>query len=278
MNTDSWGEYWDQIAPVATTWGIRVLGALVFLIVAWIVAAWIGRTTWRAFERAKLDPTLGRFFSNLAKWGVLVLAGLGCLGIFGIETTSFAAVLAAMGLAIGLAMQGTLGNFSAGVMLLIFRPFKVGQYVTIAGESGTIYEIELFSTTLDTPDNRRLIIPNGSVYGQKIENITYHPRRRADIDVGVEYAADIDQTRAVLEAAANSVEGRLDDPAPQVVLNGLGDSSVNWTVRVWAPTPDFLAVKQATVRAVKIALDDAGIGIPFPQLDVHLDRAGRDAS
>lgn len=203
---------------------------------------------------------------------MLVLIILACLSVFGVETTSFAAVLGSAGIAIGLALQGTLGNFASGIMLLMFRPFQVGDVVTIGGVTGKVNEIELFTTTLDTFDNRRFIIPNGSVFGSTIENISFHPQRRADVDVGVSYSADIDRTREILSQVAQNIPGILYNPEPAVLLLDLGDSSVNWSVRVWAPADQFFDVKQATTRAVKLALDDAGIGIPFPQMDVHVTK------
>jgi small conductance mechanosensitive channel len=191
------------------------------------------------------------------------------LGTFGVKTTSFAAVLGAAGLAVGLALQGTLSNFAAGVMLLIFRPFKVGDTVDIGGKRGKVDEIDIFFTILDTPDNRRFILPNGQVFGAAIENVTFHAIRRADVLVGTDYAADLDETRAVLEAAAALVPGQSPDKPSQVVLVGMGASSIDWEVRVWAPKDTFLDVLQASRRAVKQALDSAGIGIPFPQVDVN---------
>jgi small conductance mechanosensitive channel len=220
--------------------------------------------------KAKIDETLTRFLGNLIRWLVILLAVLACLGVFGVQTTSFAAVLAAAGFAVGLAFQGTLSNFAAGIMLLVFRPFNVGDVVKTGGETGKVFSIQLFTVVLDTFDNRRITIPNSSVFGATIENITHHPIRRADVDVGVDYAADVDRTREILTAAAKSVEGGLEDPEPAVILLGLGASSVDWSVRVWANRDDFGSVKQATIRAVKRALDEAGIGIPFPQMDVHL--------
>ncbi len=263
---------WDAIGTMCVEYGASALGALVLLFVAWIIAGICGRLVRRGLERANFDVTLTRFFARMVKWLVLLLAVLACLSIFGVETTSFAAVIGATALAVGLAFQGTLGNFAAGIMLLVFRPYKVGDVINAAGQLGKVFEIDLFTTVLDTFDNRRIIIPNGSIFGSTIENITHHPHRRADVDVGVGYAADIDRTREVLTAAAAGVEGGLADPEPAVVLLGLGASSVDWSVRVWANGDDFGAVKQATIRAVKMALDEAGIEIPFPQMDVHLDQ------
>jgi small conductance mechanosensitive channel len=254
-------------------YGPKVIGVLVALVLALMIAGWTERVVRVALERRSFDATLTRFFAKLARYFILIAAVLGCLGVFGIQTASFAAVLAAAGFAIALAFQGTLGNFAAGVMLLVFRPFKVGDYVEVNGETGTCEHIDLFTCEFRTLDNRRLIVPNGSVFGNTITNYTGYEVRRVDIDVGAEYSADVDATRAALEKAAAKVEGKLTDPPPQVFLKGLGDSSIDWQVRVWCKTADYWDVWQATVRATKLALDEAGIGIPFPQQDVHFDEA-----
>ncbi|MCH5372425.1 MAG: mechanosensitive ion channel [Planctomycetes bacterium] len=265
-------DYMERLMPLIVEYATSAAGALLLLIAAWVVAGVVSGIVRRSLQRTHFDDTLSKFFVRLVWWLIVLAAIVGCLGIFGVETTSFAAVIGAAGLAVGLAFQGTLANFASGVMLLAFRPFKVGDVVTIAGQTGVIDEISVFTTTLDTFDNRRFIIPNSSIFGTTIENITYHPRRRADVDVGVSYDADIDRTREVLERATASVEGVLQDPAPAVLLLGLGASSVDWSVRVWAKKEDFGAVKQAMIRAVKRGLDEAGIGIPYPQMDVHLSR------
>lgn len=268
----SFEQFMDSVRTWFSEYGPRIAGALVLLFFGWIVAGWVGGMVRRVLIRAKLDETLNKFLSNMARWLVLLLVGLMCLSIFGIETTSFAAAIGAAGITIGLAFQGTLSNVAAGMMLLIFRPFGVGDVVNVAGQTGKIDEIGLFTTALDTFDNRRIIIPNGSIFGATIENISFHPRRRADVDVGVSYAADIDKTREVLTQAAKSVPEALEDPAPAIVLLGLGDSAVNWSVRVWAAAADFGAVKEATIRAVKSSLDEAGLEIPYPTMDVNLSQ------
>jgi small conductance mechanosensitive channel len=260
------------VGTVVGEYGVDAAKILLLLLLAWVVAGWTRRIVERSLTRVSFDATLTKFFASASRWFVLLLAVLGCLGIFGVETTSFAAVIGAAGIALGLAFQGTLSNFAAGIMLLVFRPFKVGDIVTIAGQSGTIYSVELFTSALDTFDNRRFVIPNSAIFGSVIENITYHSTRRAEVTVGVDYSADIDRTRMVLTAAASQVPGRLEDPAPVVKLLELGASSVNWSVRVWARSAEFGDVKQATIRSVKMALDEAKIGIPFPQMDVHLDQ------
>jgi small conductance mechanosensitive channel len=263
----------DAVVTFATTWGIRVVGVLVALFVAWILAGWARRAILRTLEKRSFDATLTKFFANLVKWAILAGAVIGCLGVFGIQTASFAAVIGAMGLAVGLAFQGTLSNFAAGVMLLVFRPFKVGDVVNTAGFIGTVNEVELFTTDLTTFDNRRIIVPNSSIFGSVIENLTHNETRRVDVPVGVDYAADVDETRKVLEAMIPSIPGVLEEPAPQIFLKELGASSVDWVVRVWCKTDDFWDVYQATIRASKMALDEASLGIPFPQMDIHLDDA-----
>jgi small conductance mechanosensitive channel len=244
---------------------------LVLLFIAWIIAGWSRRALQSTLEKRSFDLTLTRFFSNLLRYGILIVAAVGCLGVFGIETTSFAAVIAAAGLAIGLAFQGTLSNFAAGVMLLVFRPFKVGDFVAVAGIMGTVEEIDLFTSNLTTVDNRLLVVPNSSIFGAVIENFNHHDTRRVDVPVGVDYGADVDRTREVLEGMVDAIPGVLKEPEPQVFLAELGASSVDWQVRVWCKTDDFWDVHQATVRAAKAALDQAGLGIPFPQVDVHFD-------
>ena len=267
MNIDS-----DSLLDAISRFGLKLIGVALLLIGAWIVARWVRRAVTKSLGKTRLDETLTKFFANISGWLILIMAVLAVLGIFGINTTSFAAVLGATGLAIGLAFQGTLSNFAAGVMLLIFRPFKAGDLVKVAGELGVVDEIDLLTIKIDTLDNRRILIPNSKVFGDTIETLSYHPIRRVDVPVGVDYAADLDRVRAVLEKAAASVEGGRDDPSPQIFLDSLGDSAVTWSVRVWCNTPDYFAVREATVRAVKKSLDEAGIGIPFPQMDVHLDK------
>lgn len=264
----------DRILDVLAEYAPKVIGVATFLVVIYIVAGWVKGLVTRSLERARVEKTLAKFLGSMTRWALLVLAVVGCLGVFGVETTSFAAIIGGSFLAIGLAFSGTLGNLAAGVMLLIFRPFKIDDVVNISGETGKIMEISLFSTEMDTLDNRRIIIPNGSVFGNKIDNMTHHPIRRVDVSVGVEYPADIDRTREVLLEGATGVADVLEDPPPAVVLVGLGDSSVDWQVRVWTNTANYWPVRDATIRTAKMSLDKAGIGIPFPQMDVHMETTG----
>jgi small conductance mechanosensitive channel len=247
------------------------------------VAALLGFTFWfakwggkRVYKSTKtyLDPTLAHFFGSVSRYAILAIGILGSLRIFGFETTSFAALIGAGGLAVGLAMQGTLSNFSAGVMLVLFRPFEVGDVVQVSGVTGKVAAISLFTTEFDTPDNRRILVPNGSIFGDTITNYNHHKERRVDVAVGTDYGSDIAQARDVMLAAASAVDGVLESPAPQVYLSELGGSSIDWTVKAWCKTPDYWAVKERVTQAIKNALDEAEIGIPFPQMDVHLDKVG----
>jgi small conductance mechanosensitive channel len=224
------------------------------------------------------DRTLTKFAGNFVYYAVMILAIFAGLNTVGVQTASFVAVLAAAGFAVGLALQGTLANFAAGVLLLIFRPFNVGDYVEIAGETGFVRDLQLFFTHMDTRDNRRVIIPNGDIFGSTIRNIFYHDVVRVDCAVGTDYPADIDATREKLLEAARKVEGRIEDKGEQAALKGLGDSAIVWEVRVWAESEDYFRLRQELRRQVKYTLDDAGIGIPYPQMDVHVDQLAENGA
>lgn len=253
------------------SYAVRIIGAFALLFFAWIISAWAKRFTSAKLRLAHFDLTLTKFFANAARYAILILAGLSCLQVFGVDVTSFAAVIAAAGFAIGLAFQNSLSNFSSGIMLLVFRPFKIGDVVNTAGYTGIIAEIELFTTMLDTFDNRRIIIPNSAVFSSTIENISFHSTRRADVNVGTDYSADLDETRAVLERVAQSASAKLPDKDVQVALLELGDSAISWQVRVWVNSTDWFPTKEELTRAIKVEFDKAGIGIPYPQMDVHIN-------
>ena len=267
----------ETVMSMITKFGLKVILACAVLFAGWVVAKWVERLLSFRLEKSEFDPTLTHFFGSLTRYSILAITGLVCLGMFGVQTTSFAALIAASGLAIGLAFQGTLSSLAAGVMLIIFRPFKVGDYISTSDASGSVEKIGLFTTSLTTLDNRLIIVPNSNVFGSKIENVTAKEIRRVDVPVGVEYSADMDETRKVLETAIKDVPGALKEPASHAYLDSLGDSSVNWIVRVWCKTEDYWNVREQTVRASKYALDKAKIGIPFPQMDIHFDDSAAEA-
>ncbi len=264
-------ELLSSILPTLIDYGVKVVGVLLGLWIAFRVAAWIENRVVRSLQTRKFDEALTLFFGSMARWSVILIAVSSCLGVFGVEATSFAAVIGAAGLAVGLAFQGTLSNFASGVMLLTFRPFTIGDYIKSGGEEGIVAEIGLFVTALDTLDNQRVILPNSAIISGNIVNVTHHDERRVDINVGVSYDADLRQVRDVLDRAAAGIEGRI-DKGHQVFLVSMGDSSVDFQVRVWCRTSDYWDVWDRATQAVKEALDAANISIPFPQMDVHLDK------
>lgn len=261
--------------PLISDYLLPAAGAILVLIVGYMVAKFVGRIV-STPVRKRVDETLGRFVGKMVYYAIMACVTIAVLSTVGVNVASFAAILAAAGFAIGMAFQGTLGNFAAGIMLLVFRPFTVGDAVVAAGVKGKINEIDLFTTTMDTPDNRRIIVPNSAIASGTIENMSYHEHRRVDVPVGCDYSADLRDTRQVLEQAAESLGGYLingDGRGYQVVLGTLGDSSVNWTVRYWTAAANYWTVSEALTEAVKNHLDEAGIGIPFPQMDIHVPEA-----
>jgi len=266
----------NMLVAAVSTWGLRVIGALAVLIVGRWVAGRIRKGVRRALERANVDGTLVPFFSSMAYYVVLAVVVIAVLNLFGVQTTSLIAVLGAAGLAVGLALQGTLSNFAAGVMLLVFRPFRIGDYVDIAGTAGSVVEIGLFTVALNTPDNVRIIVPNSSVYGQTISNYAANPTRRNDLVIGIAYGDDIGKAISTIEAVLAADARVLKDPAPVVATSELADSSVNIVVRPWCTKEDYWGLRFDLTRKIKEELEAAGCSIPFPQRDVHLFAEGGD--
>ncbi len=264
-------EIWRQVVTLLTTYGLDVVGAVAILIAGWIGAGWVRRWVARALARVpKVDQTLRPFFASLARYLVLVFTGFAVLSQFGIQTASLLAVFGAAGLAIGLAVQGTLSNVAAGVMLMLFRPFKIGDYIEAGDHAGTVRAITLFITEMATPDNVQIIVPNAQIWGTSVKNYSRNPTRRIDIAVGIGYGDDIDAAIAAIldEAVADSRAHA--DPEPVAAVIELADNSVNLTVRVWCDRGDYGSLKFDLTKAVKQRLDKEGISIPFPQRDVHL--------
>ena len=255
---------------LVSAWGLSVVGAIVVLIVGVIAAKIIRGMVRKALERSKLDSTLVPFLSKMVYYFLLIFVIVAVLGLFGVETTSFIAVLGAAGFAVGLALQGTLSNFSAGVMLLIFRPFGVGDYVEAGGTAGTVKEIGVFATTLDTPDNVRIVISNSAVYGSTIKNYAANPTRRNDMVMGISYDDDIGKAIEVINRCLKDDQRVLQDPAPVVAVSELADSSVNLLVRPWCTKEDYWGLRRDLTRKMKEQLEAAGCSIPYPQTDVHL--------
>lgn len=258
------------------TWGIRIVGALAILVIGNWLAKKIAAIFVRMMDRNNVDVTLTKFLKNIVYYALLTAVVIAAAGQLGINTTSFLTVVGAAGLAIGLALKDSLANFSAGVMLILFRPFKVGDVVTVAGETGAVEEITIFNTVMNTPDNQRKIIPNGIITSGTITNITANDTRRIDMVFGIGYDDDIKKAEQLLNEIVRAESKVLNDPKPTVAVAELADSSVNFVVRPWVKTDDYWEVKFVLTENIKLALDEAGISIPFPQQDVHMHQVVQD--
>ena len=261
----------NEIQLLLTTYSLDVLGAIAILVIGWIAASWAARVTRTAVDRASwMDVTLKPLASSIVRYFVLIVTVVAVLSQFGVETTSVIAVLGAAGLAIGLALQGTLSNVAAGVMILVLRPFKVGDYVEAGGRAGTIKDVGLFSTELATPDNIFISVPNTAIIGGAITNFSRHGTRRIDIIVGIGYGANIDHAFDVLGKLASADSRVLKDPAVHLSVRELVDSAVNLGLMFWVNAADYLQVLWDMNKEVKQGLDAAGIEIPFPQRVVEI--------
>ncbi|AQS94655.1 mechanosensitive ion channel protein [Polaribacter sp. BM10] len=257
-------EYIENIKEVLIEYTPKILMALAMLIIGLVVIKIIINTTTKILKKRNVDVTLQKFLGNLLNWVLKILLFITVIAKLGVETASFAAIIAAAGLAVGLALQGSLANFAGGVLIMIFKPMKVGDLIQAQGETGVVKEIEIFTTKLTGLSNREIIIPNGALSNGNIINFTTEGTRRVDLVFGVSYDADIKQTKDVLMGVLNSHPNILKDPAPSVTVLELADSSVNFAVRPWCNTEDYWKVYFDVTENTKIALDNAGIEIPYP--------------
>ena len=254
-------------------WSINIALAIVVFIVGRLVAKGLIKVLERVLRNAKVDSMLIEFIGSIASAGLLLFVIIASLDMLGVNTTSLIAMLGAAGLAVGLALQGSLQNFASGVLLIIFRPFQVGNFIEAGGIAGTVEKITIFNTIMLTSDNQEIIIPNGAIYGGTITNFSARDTRRIDMVFGIGYGDDIKKAKDILMNALESDERILKDPAPVVALTELADSSVNFIVRPWVNRADYGDVKYALNEHIKLAFDENGISIPFPQMDVHTDKA-----
>ena len=256
---------WAEYSPYILTFGLKVLGALFVLIVGLRVAGWLAGTVRReALKREGIDDTLGNFFASLVRWALTAAVFIAVLQVFGVQATSFVAVLGALTLAIGLSLQGALGNIASGVMIMLFRPYKIGDFVEIDGATGTVKDINLFQTNLATIDNVKVIIPNTQAIDGAIKNYSGFATRRCDITFGIDYDDDMDKAIAIIRSLAEADERVLSDPEPFVKVVNLGDSSVDIQARLWCKASDLWDLKFFLTKAVKEEFDKQGISIPFP--------------
>ncbi len=252
------------------SWGVKLVAALLILIIGKWLAKRFAAVFVALMNRNEIDITLTKFLKNIIYYALLTAVIIAAAGQLGINTTSFLTVVGAAGLAIGLALKDSLANFSSGVMLILFRPFKVGDAVTVAGETGAVEEITIFNTVINTFDNQRKIIPNGLITSGTITNIGANDTRRIDMVFGIGYDDDIKAAEKILTDKVTAESRVLSDPAPTVAVAELADSSVNFVVRPWVKTEDYWDVKFKLIEEIKLAFDEAGISIPYPQQDVHM--------
>lgn len=260
----------DSIADYITFYGMKILVAVLIFFIGKKIAKWISNMTQSTMIKKQVDPALQHFISSLVYYALLAFVVIAALGQLGIQTASFVAIIGAAGLAIGLALQGSLANFAAGFLILIFRPFKIGDFVEVAGTAGVVQKIQIFTTELTTPDNKLIIIPNSSVTGGNITNFSAMDTRRVDLVFGIGYGDDIDKAKALIQSIVEADDRILKEPAVTIAVSELADSSVNFVVRPWVKASDFWGVYFGLTETVKKRFDEEGISIPFPQRDVHI--------
>jgi small conductance mechanosensitive channel len=260
----------ETLQTLGVEYGMKILGALAVLIIGGWVAKQLKKVIVKLMEKSKIDPTLISFVASMAYVAMQVFVVVAALEKLNIRTTSFVAILGAAGLAIGLALQGSLANFAAGVLMIIFKPFKVGDLVEAGGVLGTVREISIFTTVVDTLDNRKTIVPNAKLTSDNITNYSANDTRRVDLIAGISYADDIDKARAAIQKVLSEVPGILENPAPDIFVSEMADSSVNFAVRPWCRPVDYWGVYFGVTEGIKKCFDAENICIPFPQRDVHL--------
>jgi len=263
-------KYTDIVIDWASTYSVKIVAAILIFIIGKWLSHKISKLFSKLLEKNNVDVTLIGFLSNIIYYTLMIAVLIAVVGQLGINTTSFLAVVGAAGLAVGLALKDSLSNFASGVMLILFRPFRVGDVVSVGGATGKVEKITIFTTILNTPDNQRVIIPNGNVTGGVIQNITANSTRRVDLVMGIGYEDDIATAKKIMADIISADERVLKDPAPTIAVSELGDSSVNFVVRPWAKTEDYWNVYFDLTEKIKIAFDKEGISIPYPQRDVHI--------
>ncbi len=263
-------KYTDLAIRYGSEYGLKILSALLIFMIGKWVAKRLSNITKKLMYTAKVDETLSEFTESLVYFSLLAMVVLAALNALGINTTSFIAVFGAASLAIGLALQGSLSNVGAAVLIIVFRPFKIGDFIEAGGATGTVEDITMFSTIISPIDNRTIIVPNSKIIGGNIVNYSKKEKRRVDLTFGIGYDDDLRAAKQILIDILNSDERILQDPAPFVAVSELGESSVNFTTRAWVNTSEYWDVHFDTIEKVKLTFDEKGISIPYPQMDLHM--------
>ena len=266
----------EKAVDLGVTFGIKIMTALAIFFIGKFVIRLVVSGIRKIMQKQAVDKTLEKFICNLVSMTLLVVVIIAAIGAMGIQTASFIAIFGAAGLAVGLALQGSLSNFASGVLIILFRPYRVGDYIEAAGIAGSVEQVLIMTTILKTGDNKQIIVPNSQIMNSIITNYSTNDTRRVDLTVGVSYADDLDKVRKTLEDLIAN-EGRIfDEPATLIAVSELADSSVNFIVRAWVKSTDYSSVKFDLTEAIKKRFDREGISFPFPQLDVHLYKQGSD--
>ena len=265
-----WAGLWETIQAAGLDFGMKTLIALVIFFVGRMIARLVTKGLHNVLQSQEVDKILETFVCNLAYWALMIFVIIAAINQIGVQTTSLIAVMGAAGLAIGLALQGSLANFAAGVLIVMFRPYRVGDFVEAAGISGVVLQVQILTTILKTGDNKQIIVPNGQIMNSIITNYSANDTRRVDMTVGVSYDDDLDKVRSTIQQLVDADERILKDPECLIAVSELADSSVNFTVRPWVNTADYSGVKFDLTEAIKKRFDKEGISFPFPQQDVHI--------
>jgi len=265
-----WAGVWETVRMTGLDFGMKVVIALVIFFVGRMIARLVTKGLHNLMQSQEVDKILESFVCNLAYWALMIFVIIAAINQIGVQTTSLIAIMGAAGLAIGLALQGSLANFAAGVLIIMFRPYRVGDFVEAAGISGVVLQVQILTTILKTGDNKQIIVPNGQIMNSIITNYSANDTRRIDMTVGVSYDDDLDKVRSTVQDLVNADERILKDPECLIAVSELADSSVNFTVRPWVNTADYSGVKFGLTETIKKRFDKEGISFPFPQQDVHL--------
>ena len=260
----------EKMIEALSLYGIKIIAAVVIIVVGLWISKIIKNCFLKTLHKKKVDPTLVGFLASMLHGGLVIFVVISAISKLGVQTTSFVAVIGAAGLAVGLALQGSLSNFAAGILLILFKPFKVGNFVIAGGEAGVIVEVGILTTEMKTPDNVQIIIPNSTIMGSAITNVSAHPTRRIDMTLGVGYDDDLNKAKQIMEDLLAADERVLKDPVATIAVANLGDSSVEFVIRPWVNSADYWSVKFDFTKAVKEKFDAEGISIPYPQSDVHV--------
>ena len=265
-----WATLYEKFQTVSVDFGIKFIAAIAIFYIGRLIARFVSKGIHKIMEAQKVDKILESFVTNLVYWALMTFVIIAAINQIGIQTTSLIAIMGAAGLAIGLALQGSLANFAAGVLIVMFRPYRVGDFVEAAGVSGSVVQVQILSTILKTVDNKQIVVPNAQIMNSIITNFSANETRRVDLVIGISYNDDIDKTRTIIQELINADNRILKDPACLVAVSELADSSVNIAVRPWVKTADYMSVKFGLTEAIKKRFDKEGISFPFPQQDVHI--------